>query len=361
MLNRVLTIKSRDFNYDVNFHDDEEHLLRDLLEIQDSAFVVDATISDLYQHLLGQISVHRPVLILEATEKLKSLDGVSKVVEWLLENGLNRSLTLVGVGGGIIQDVVTFTSAIYYRGVKFVLVPTTLLSMADSSIGAKCGINFGSFKNQLGLVNPPRAVHISHAFLATLQDREIMSGYGEILKLAITGGKAHLKKLFDVVDSVGLRGGVSELIYQSLLVKRHIIEEDEYEADLRRILNYGHTFGHALEALTDHQIPHGLAVAWGIDLVNFLSTQQQKFDNDSRLEIQHFISQHLPFKLNQFPSAAELIQHARRDKKMVGQVLNLILPDSVGHLEIVPTQLDYKLELVLQDYLAKENVYSTSQ
>lgn len=360
MLTTRFPIHSRDFDYEVTISDDTEMLLQHFSSVEGAVFVVDKNISVLYPELVAKLIQGRPKLDIDATESTKTLTGVGKVVEWLLDSGCNRSATIVGVGGGIIQDVVTFTAAIYYRGVNFELVPTTLLSMADSSIGAKCGINFGDFKNQLGIVNAPRSVHISTAFLETLADRDILSGYGEILKLSITGGEAHLARLFELVEGDGLRASARYLIEQSLLVKKEIIEEDEHERDLRRILNYGHTFGHALEALTNHAIPHGLSVAWGIDVVNLIAVQRFGLDQALRLQARSFISRFLPFQLNEFPSATQLLDHARRDKKMVGSTLNLVVPVAAGELKIVPTKLDDEMHKILEFYLENENIYQSA-
>lgn len=357
--NPTMNIESLHYDYSVTFDEGVDSLARHLGTYQNAVVVIDERVHDLYKSqfdtVLGEMATYR----VRATEDTKTLDGVQSLLNWLLDQNCNRSTTVVGIGGGIIQDLVTFTSNIFYRGASFVLVPTTLLSMCDSCIGAKCGINYGNFKNQLGVIHAPRGVHIVSDFLGTLDEVDVKSGYGEILKLAITGSSNALENLLRQVDSNGLRGPhVLGLIRQSLEIKKVIIEKDEYETDLRRILNYGHTFGHALEALTHHAIPHGLAVAWGIDLINYIQSAQQPELRPLFTKAHDFIAAHLAFRLEEFPSAIELVEMTKRDKKMSGKILNLAVPKSVGELVIRPTELDQALVAVVDQYLLQQNVYA---
>jgi 3-dehydroquinate synthase len=354
-----MTIKSLLYNYQVTFDDRVGSIGERLAKYSNKVFVIDERVNVLYKNELHQAVDGAPVYFVTADESTKTLTGVEHLLDWLLENRCNRSTTIVGIGGGIIQDLVTFTSNIFYRGSSFVLVPTTLLSMCDSCIGAKCGINYGNFKNQLGVIHAPKGVHIISEFLSTLDDRDVMSGYGEVLKLAVTGSRSAFDHVVAEVKESGLRGPkVLNLIRQSLEIKKVVIEEDEYEKDLRRILNYGHTFGHALEALTNHAIPHGLAVAWGIDVINFIEMNRDENLRTLYLSVHEFIAEYLPFKLSRFPSAEELVEMTRRDKKMSGSVLNLAVPNDFGQLSIRPTQLDAALINLVDQYLKTQNVYA---
>lgn len=353
-----MVVRSLHYDYDVTFEKSIADLATYLTRYKNRVVVIDERVLDLYRPSLGPILEAEPTYVVTASEVTKTLDGVQCLIDWLLENKCNRSTTIVGVGGGIIQDLVTFTSNVFYRGASFVLVPTTLLSMCDSCIGAKCGINYGSFKNQLGVIHAPIGVHIFSDFLETLDDRDVKSGYGEILKLAITGSTEAFECLVREVRAYGLRGHhLLHLIRQSLEIKKRIIEEDEYEKDLRRILNYGHTFGHALEALTHHAIPHGLAVAWGIDVINFLELEHNSDVTSLFQETHEFIGKYLEFKLETFPSANELVEMTKRDKKMQGSILNLAVPAGFGDLRIQPTNVDRLLIESVARYLSTSNVY----
>ena len=231
--------------------------------------------------------------------------------------------------------------------------------MCDSCIGAKCGINHGSFKNQLGVLHAPNEIHIATAFLETLDDADLRSGYGEILKLFLTENEFDIKTLITSVDDGGIRcPELLSMIRRSLEIKRKVIEEDEYESDLRRILNYGHTFGHALEALTNHAVPHGIAVAWGISLINELSVQRGHPVKELAEEIDGFISRHLSFQIENMPNAEELIEMSRRDKKVSGGLLNLVLLKGAGDLIIEPVPFDEDLLNGVNQFLELSNGFS---
>jgi 3-dehydroquinate synthase len=354
----TLPIASAQGDYAVEFFASIEEALAAAARIDDPFFLVDRNVRALYRDELAFLEDAR-TLELDATEDEKTLAGVGRVVEFLQRNNATKKSTVVAIGGGIIQDLATFSSHIYYRGIRWAFVPTTLLSMSDSCIGAKCGINLGAFKNQLGVFQSPSAVLIATGFIRTLSDHDVASGHGEILKLMLTadpggtGGAPHTPRSLDsarddtggelyaklkqIVDAEGLRTEkLPELIYDSLAVKKQVIEEDEYEADLRRILNYGHTFGHALESLTAHEVPHGHGVAWGIDLVNHIAVSRGLLDRATFDDIHAFVGRHSRFRLSRRITAAELLAAARRDKKAAGGTVNLILLERPGSLKIVP-------------------------
>lgn len=355
----TLTIKSLHRDYDVCFSSEIDGLINQLADIKHAFVVIDENIAQIYSSRLNSLLSRYPVYKAKATEETKTLNGVTQLVDWLMAQKAVRSSTIIAIGGGIIQDLVTFTSCVYYRGVDYVLVPTTLLSMCDSSIGAKCGINHGQFKNQLGVVYAPAAVHICTDFLVTLADSDIMSGFGELLKLSLTESESQFLELQAAVADEGIRTSkLDQLIRSSLLTKKRVIELDEYERDFRRVLNYGHTFGHALEALTSYGLPHGLGVAWGIDLVNFLATECGLLDNSIRTDVRDFILQHLRFQLKSFPSAIDLVNATRRDKKVADGSLNLVLLADYGDLRITPTEFNEELTRSVSNYLKGENVFA---
>jgi len=232
--------------------------------------------------LYGFNSLNNAVIYsVEATEENKTIETCLDLVKFLSSNGFNKGNTLHVIGGGIIQDIGSFTAAVYKRGVKWILFPSTLLSMADSCIGGKNGINYNGTKNQLALFSSPASVIICTKFIKTLESKEIKSGLGEALKLLSMGGSSLLNQYKSMVkngkvvdDSFYL-----DIIKNSLAVKKEVIEVDEFELTIRQCLNYGHTIGHALETLSKHDIPHGEAVAIGMLLVNRLyNTNTEKLD-----------------------------------------------------------------------------------
>jgi len=354
-----LKIKSGQGDYIVDFFDEISALVEELLLTPKAVVIIDRNVAGLYKSQLGSLLEQLPTLKLDANEEEKSLTtGVAKVSSWLQENGCSKQSNVVAIGGGIIQDIVTFSAHIYYRGIKWVFVPTTLLSMSDSCIGAKCGINLNAFKNQLGAFHSPSRVLISADFTNTLTDLDVASGYGEILKLMLTGSYEHFSQLGRTVSRSGLRNSeLTDLIQESLLVKKRVIEEDEYERDLRRILNYGHTFGHSLESITNHEVPHGLAVAWGLDLVNFLSWKLGILEERYFQEIHEFVRKHLSFRLSAKIDSKILIEGAKRDKKASDGQVSLALLERPGALKIVKTPFDQKLDRLIAEYIDKYNVF----
>ena len=226
-------------------------------------------------------------------------------------------------------------------------------------IGAKCCINLNTYKNQLGAFHAPARVLLCTEFTDTLREHDVASGYGEILKLMLTGSREHFERLRGSVRAGGLRNAdLPRLTGESLEVKKGIIEVDEYEAGLRRTLNYGHTFGHALEGLTEHAVPHGLAVAWGVDLVNYLALRRGLLAEADYRAVHDFVRRHLPFALPRRVAAADLIGYAKRDKKVADGRVNLILAERPGRLHVVPTPFDARLHEQIDEYLTRENVYA---
>lgn len=353
-----MVIKSRGGQYEVHFIKSISQIISRLDQLQKCAFVIDRIVYNLYPEL-SQFLNNKTYLLLDATEEEKTWAGVGRVLSWYQKNNITKANQIVAIGGGIIQDIVCFSCSVYYRGIKWQFVPTTILSMADSCIGAKCAVNFNSFKNQIGTFHSPKGVFICSEFANTLDEKDVKSGYGEILKLSITGSKEHFRLLAESIVDFGLRGSsLLELINKSLNIKKEVIEADEFEDDYRRILNYGHTLGHSLESITEHLVPHGLAVAWGIDLINFLSWKRGLIVEADYIEIHQFIKKHLSFKLSRKIEAQELINGAKRDKKAIGDSINLILLSGFGSLKITKVNFDEELMGQIDFYLKEFNVYA---
>jgi len=222
-----LHIKSGQGDYTVDFFDDIAILLQSVPREHKVVLLVDRNIANLYADYLAPLIKSMPMLLIDATEEEKTLKGITQVLNFLQESSCVKQSVVVAVGGGIIQDITTFTAHVYYRGLKWRFVPTTLLAMSDSCIGAKCGINLNEFKNQLGVFHSPSKVLICTKFLDTLSDTDICSGYGEILKLMLTNSAKHYDDFTKCIDQLGFRNSeLDKFIYQSLSVKKSIIEVD---------------------------------------------------------------------------------------------------------------------------------------
>ena len=210
------------------------------------------------------------IYLIKANENNKSIESILKLIKFLSDRNFNKGNKLIVIGGGIIQDIGAFTSAIYKRGINWVLLPSTLLSMCDSCIGGKTGINHGNAKNQLALFSSPSKVIICPRFIETLSDNDIKSGLGEILKLFTTGGDYFVNQYSKYVKRgiVQAKENYKFLIFGALFIKKVIVEHDEFELNIRKSLNYGHTIGHAIESLSNYNISHGQAVVIGMMVVN---------------------------------------------------------------------------------------------
>ena len=268
-----MTIRASKFDYTVDFTVGLPVMLEQG-PLDDRHYIIDRHVAELYRDKLGNILAAPRTILADATEETKSLEYLPKIVSALVANGLRRGQTLVAIGGGVIQDATCFLSATMLRGVPWEFVPTTLLAQADSCIGSKSSINCGGAKNILGTFTPPRYVHLGTGFLGTLAETEIHSGVGEILKAhaidgpaSFDGVAADYQKLF--TD----KNVLLKHLRRALEIKKPFVERDEYDQNERLVFNYGHSFGHALEAATEFGIPHGIAVSMGMDIANLVSAR----------------------------------------------------------------------------------------
>lgn len=284
-----------------------------------------------------------------ATESFKSMEGVLALYDFLHQQEMTKGETLVVVGGGITQDLSAFVAATYKRGLNWVFFPTTLLAMSDSCIGGKAGVNYRGSKNQLALFSAPQTVRINIEFLKTLAAKDIQSGLGEILKLCITGGKEDLEYFTQAVPL----GQIKEhdyfkfLIMRALAVKRAVIEKDEFEQNIRKGLNYGHTIGHVIEAMTEYAIPHGIAVVIGMMIVNQLSYEQGLLAREHYIAVNSACFQLVDDESRQLLAtldSQDMMRRLQQDKKVAGNTVTLILLLAPGHLSFVKMVMDEQLQ-----------------
>lgn len=345
---KVMQIQSRDFSYDVVVAPTLEDALNEIFSLPDVYVLADEAVVKLYRSAF-EAPGSKPIFQVLADESQKSIDLVREICEWLLTQGATKTSILIAVGGGVVQDLATFVSHIYYRGIEWRYCPTTLLSMADSCIGAKCALNLGGHKNQIGVIHAPSLVYLAPSVLNTLPPAEMNSGMGEILKLSVTGAAEFYEEFKRRANDPS---ALEELILASLRSKQVIIEEDEYESDLRRVLNYGHSFGHALESLTHHAVTHGEAILFGMDLINFLGVRwgitSKNFEKDFRETIRKFFPE---VSLPEGISANDLVGELRRDKKLQHGRMVFAVPSDVGDLRLVAKDLDATLISEVEEFI----------
>ncbi|MEF3255780.1 MAG: 3-dehydroquinate synthase [Deferribacterales bacterium] len=261
---RINLIKTEDTSYDILIGSDYiKNEVVGLGNYERAHFIVDKNISKLYHdYFINEI------FTLNTSEHEKNLTNIEKILSFLKGRGCLRSDTLIAVGGGIVGDMAGFAASIYMRGISFIQVPTTLLSMVDSSVGGKTGVNLGDVKNLIGSFYQPKKVLIDTIFLDTLPDEEFFCGFAEVIKYALIFDNSLYYFLIENKDKILKKDKeiMEFVIKRCCEIKGTVVEEDETEKGIRRLLNLGHTFGHAIEVDSDHKIKHGQAVAKGIYL-----------------------------------------------------------------------------------------------
>jgi len=309
-------------------------------ENKKNLLLIDKNIYGIFSKYL-KIDKNR-IFFAEATEKFKTLNGIIDMIGFLQKNNFTKGEKLIVVGGGIIQDVGAFVGACYKRGIPWVHLPTTLLSMCDSCIGGKTGINYNNAKNQLGLFSAPYQVIINPIFLNGLKERELRSGLGEILKLSITGGKQLVSDYKKLVSGgkVVKHSAYKQLILGALGVKRSIVEIDEFDLNYRQALNYGHTVGHAIEALSEYRIPHGQAVVLGMIIANELSSRLSMLGQREKEELDRLLFDLLDMKTVQGIALSGIKELLKKDKKASGKFINFVMLKSIGNIKFVSLKID---------------------
>jgi 3-dehydroquinate synthase len=328
-----LDIASHKGPYSVTFAEDGLERL-DTAPPENAHVIVDARVAQLYSDRMRNILAGPSVLRIEATEANKSLECFPAYVDHLVAHGLRRDQPLLAIGGGIIQDITCFLAATMLRGVAWHFYPTTLLAQCDSCIGSKSSINCGDAKNILGTFTPPRTVTISTRFLDTLDERDVRSGVGEMLKVhAIAGPEAFAGFAAGYDAMFTDRAAMVAAIRRSLEIKKAVIEVDEFDTGPRLVFNYGHSFGHAIEAATDFAVPHGIAVTIGMDMANWMSAELG-IGTRAHWRAGHGVLQKNYRGFEGFPVPVDRFLAAlAKDKKNTGTgSVTLILPDAEGRV-----------------------------
>ena len=347
-----MKISSSLYDYSVSFINDFSEQILSFSE--KCVFVIDKNVFELYKSSFSVVDKSK-CFFLEPVESKKNIYTVIEIIEFWKSLGVQKNWKVVCIGGGITQDLTTMASNLYLRNVDWYFFPTTLLSMCDSCIGGKCGINLNEFKNQLGVFYPPKKIFIDTKFLNTLSVADYINGWGEILKFSLTLDPEFyedLKKLEQYVPC----SDIDSYIYRGLKVKKLVIEQDEFDSDYRRVLNYGHSFGHALETYTNNVIPHGQGVIWGIDVANYIAYKKGLITNDIYLDIKSVVKKFLN-KEFVIENPEKLFSILKSDKKVKDGVLYFALLNSDKKLIVYPVNLDESLFVIFKDYLNETHEY----
>lgn len=275
-------------------------------------------------------------IIINVGDQHKNLETLTYVWTILQDKGATRHSLLINLGGGMVTDLGGFAASTFKRGINFINIPTTLLAMVDASVGGKTGINFRGMKNEIGVFNDPQFVILNTDWLKTLDQDNILSGYAEMIKHGLICNKQMWAELLNFDISHLNLEQLSVMLEQSVSVKESFVTQDPHEKGIRKALNFGHTFGHAMEswAIQHHPILHGYAVAFGMIAELYLSTIKVGFPTTSMRQTISFLRENygtLPITCNDY---SELIRLMRHDKKNRANEINVTLLSDIGDIRI---------------------------
>lgn len=297
--------------------------------LENKFFVIDKRVYELYREKVEKLISGSPCYLLEAIETNKNIEKVLEIIDKIVELKSKRNTNLISIGGGIVQDISGFIANIIYRGIAWIWIPTTLLAQADSCIGSKTSLNYKTYKNLLGYFYPPDKIYIDTGFTHTLEQKDYLSGLGEIMKCALMGGYQSFTETSNNIEDLLLRKQdtlVAEII-KALEFKKKVIEIDEFDKEYRNIMNYGHTFGHALESTSNYAIPHGQAVSFGIMIANEISEARGYISEQCKKQVKQRITAIVNRELlkPEYFNPREYLGVLKKDKKYTGGTHNCIL------------------------------------
>ena len=322
----------------------EQDLSKVLQELHyDRLFLLtDETTHRLCQPLIADFPCMKEMheIVIGAGDVHKELDTLAHVWMELSTHGASRHSLMVNLGGGMVTDLGGFAASTFKRGIPYINIPTTLLSMVDAAVGGKTGINFNGLKNEIGAFAPAETVLLETEFLRTLDAHNFFSGYAEMLKHGLISQAENLYELLafdtDDIDYALLK----DMVRKSVEVKEHIVEIDPKEQGIRKALNLGHTFGHAFESWAlkrQEPVLHGYAVAWGLICELYLSVIKLGFPKEVMRQVGQFIKENYGafyFTCKEYPQLYELMKH---DKKNTSGIINFTLLNNIGDIQLDQT------------------------
>ena len=340
-----------------NIYINEENALQETITTLDPSQIFVLVDEQTEMHCLFQAidSIQRPfkTITIDSGERNKNIDTCKQVWAKLVENRADRKSLLINLGGGVIGDLGGFCAGTYMRGISFIQMPTTLLSQVDASVGGKLGVDFDGYKNMVGLFQDPAAVIINTTFLKTLPYKELLSGFAELLKHGLIANKKIWEELSAYEDITDL--DFERIVYESVKIKKQVTEMDPTEKGIRKILNFGHTIGHAVETLsfmTDRPLLHGEAIAIGIVQESFLAKEKGFLSLEEYLYIKKSIKRLYGDKSKSLPEVEKIITVMELDKKNINGQIQFSLLEKVGKANFNQTVDAELIHLALQDYLS---------
>lgn len=317
----IINVKTESGSYDITLKRNSINEIKNILNIKGKALIVtDSGVPEIYAKTVASQIENSVIYTFQQGEQSKNFETYSALLKTLAENKFDRKDCVIAVGGGVVGDMSGFTAATYMRGISFYNIPTTLLSQVDSSIGGKTAIDFLGYKNLVGAFFQPKAVIIDTNVLSTLTDRQFNNGLAESIKMAATSDR----ELFELLERNDAEAVIDTVIEKSLLIKKSVVEEDEKETGLRKVLNFGHTIGHAIETVTGlDELYHGECVALGM---MYMASGEAK-EKIKNLLIKNNLPTETDFNVE---AVYEALHH---DKKSAGSGVNVVTVKNIGEFE----------------------------
>ncbi len=331
---KTIKVNLKERSYNIYIGHNILSKLKNMLPADTGMIITDDNVLKFWGKYIKRLGM--PVFSIKPGESSKDIKTAERLYKVMLDNGLNRKSFLVAFGGGVVGDLTGFVASTYMRGIPYIQVPTTIMAQVDSSIGGKTGVNLPHGKNLVGCFHQPKFVFIDIMFLKTLSLKEIKSGLAEVIKYGIIKDK----KLFDYLEGKGSdllkieSKSWEQIVYKCAKIKADVVSRDEKEIKgLRAILNYGHTIGHAIEAVNKYRgITHGEAVAEGMIFAGILSNRLGYFSFKDMTRHNNLINRLICGNKKIFYS--NVVKHIKYDKKNIGNKIRLVLADSIGHVFI---------------------------
>jgi 3-dehydroquinate synthase len=334
----TINLAANPVSYDIKFPENFERLNQELIKKINNRNYIIVTDENIYKKSpffdLHKIAENK-IFVGKAGEINKHWQTVEKILETGFENQLDRNSVIVVIGGGVYGDLAGFSASIFMRGIPFIQVPTSLLAMVDSSVGGKTGFDCQYGKNLIGAFHQPEAVFCCREFLQTLPLEEVRNGIAEMIKHGIINSENHFTNLENVArisdqNSDKFLQAIAKLIPDSIKIKKEIVEADEKEQGIRGFLNLGHTFGHAIEHLSNFKIPHGQGVAIGTFMATNYARNLGIIEDEKLVEKIRDIFANFKIDLTHPFKTSEIYQAMSMDKKKKNGVIRLILPKKIG-------------------------------
>ncbi len=320
--------KTKDINYPIIIERNALNKVNEYFNLDNKKvlIVTDDGVPKKYLETLEDKIDNTYTYVIKQGEASKNFDNYKDILEFMVKNKFTRTDCVIALGGGVVGDLSGFVSGSYMRGITFYNIPTTLLSQVDSSIGGKCAIDFLGVKNNIGCFNSPACVLIDPTTLDTLSDRQKSAGLAEVIKMALTSNK----DLFEYILNNDAFSNIDYVIKEALEIKKYVVENDPFEENLRKVLNFGHTIGHAIESLSNGNLLHGECVALGM---TYMIDESIK-----NVLIEALSKYNLPTNTN--IDIEKIIDLIKVDKKASGNMVSIVYVKEIGSFEFRKIKID---------------------